>query len=75
MVAVVAILLAEERRRHAAGREDAVIPMRPDHGQDIVDDLTRNAQPGYPLVGRLKGLAELRGVAQALQHPILGMPA
>jgi mannonate dehydratase len=49
--------------------------MRPDHGQDIVDDLTRNAQPGYPLVGRLKGLAELRGVAQALQHPILGMPA
>ncbi|WP_075215064.1 mannonate dehydratase [Mongoliimonas terrestris] len=66
MVAIVAALLAEEARRRAEGRLDAVIPMRPDHGQDILDDLARGAQPGYPAIGRLKGLAELRGVERAL---------
>jgi mannonate dehydratase len=69
MVAVVAALLAEERRRVAEGRSDTEIPMRPDHGQDILDDLRRGAQPGYPAIGRLKGLAELRGVMAALNHP------
>ena len=49
--------------------------MRPDHGQDILDDLTRMAQPGYPAIGRLKGLAELRGIERALSHPRLGMRA
>lgn len=73
MVAVIAALLAEERRRASAGRTDAQIPMRPDHGQDIVDDLNRTSQPGYPTVGRLKGLAELRGVMAALDHADLGM--
>lgn len=68
MVALVAAVLAEERRRRAAGRADASIPFRPDHGQDIVDDLDRGGQPGYPLVGRLKGLAELRGVVAGLSH-------
>ncbi len=72
MVAVIAELLAEEKRRRAAGREDAEIPMRPDHGQDILDDLKRGAQPGYPAIGRLKGLAELRGVMAALSHPVAG---
>lgn len=66
MVALVAAALDEEAARRAAGRADHVIPMRPDHGQDIVDDLTRQSQPGYPLVGRLRGLAELRGVEAAL---------
>ena len=69
MVAVVAALLAEERRRVVEGRSDTEIPMRPDHGQDILDDLRRGAQPGYPAIGRLKGLAELRGVMAALNHP------
>jgi mannonate dehydratase len=67
MVAVIAALLEEERRRKTEGRPDWEIPMRPDHGQDILGDLTRNGQPGYPIVGRLKGLAELRGVIRALQ--------
>jgi mannonate dehydratase len=66
-VAVVAALLHEEARRKKEGRPDAVIPMRPDHGQDILDDLTRGAQPGYPAIGRLKGLAELRGVEHAIR--------
>ncbi|BCH21079.1 mannonate dehydratase [Mesorhizobium sp. L-8-10] len=66
MVALVAALLNEEARRRAHGRADWEIPMRPDHGQDILDDLKRGAQPGYPAIGRLKGLAELRGVECAV---------
>lgn len=68
MVAVVAAILREEARRRGAGRADASIPFRPDHGQDILDDKSRKAQPGYPAIGRLKGLAELRGVIAALSH-------
>ncbi|MEJ5083212.1 mannonate dehydratase [Ochrobactrum sp. MYb379] len=68
MVAMVAAILAEENRRKAQNRNDWQIPMRPDHGQDILDDLNRRAQPGYPSIGRLKGLAELRGIMTALSH-------
>ena len=73
MVAVVAELLKEEKRRRAGGRADHEIPMRPDHGQEILDDLTRGAQPGYPAIGRLKGLAELRGIERALSHSRYGL--
>lgn len=68
MVALIAAALGEEARRRAEGREDWSIPFRPDHGQDILDDLHRKAQPGYPSIGRLKGLAELRGVIAGLEH-------
>lgn len=68
MVALVAAVLRKERRRREAGRADWNIPMRPDHGQDILDDIGRGGQPGYPAIGRLKGLAELRGVEMALNH-------
>lgn len=66
VVGVIEVILTEEARRRAAGREDAEIPMRPDHGHDILTDIGAGAQPGYPAVGRLKGLAELRGVMAAL---------
>lgn len=68
MVALIDAVLDEEARRRAQGRNDAVIPMRPDHGQDILDDIGRGGQPGYPAIGRLKGLAELRGVEAALSR-------
>lgn len=73
MVALIAAVVREERRRKAEGRTDWVIPMRPDHGQDILDDLGRRAQPGYPTIGRMKGLAELRGVMTALEHGTVGL--
>lgn len=75
MVAVIAAVVEEEARRRAAGRADASIPFRPDHGQDILDDLGRRGQPGYPAIGRLKGLAELRGIMTALEHPSFGLAA
>ena len=73
MVALVAAAVREERRRRENGRSDTSIPFRPDHGQDILDDLKRKAQPGYPAIGRLKGLAELRGVIAGLTHPRFGL--
>lgn len=73
MVALIAAIIREERRRKAEGRRDWTIPMRPDHGQDILDDLGRRAQPGYPTIGRMKGLAELRGVMTALEHGSIGL--
>jgi mannonate dehydratase len=68
MVGVVFELLAEERRRREAGRPDAVIPMRPDHGHLILDDIGKPVNPGYSAIGRLKGLAELRGVMRAVER-------
>ena len=70
MVALIAAALGEEARRKAEGRADWSIPLRPDHGQDILDDLDRRAQPGYPSIGRLKGLAEIRGIIAALSPRI-----
>ncbi len=66
MVALIDVLLGEERRRAAEGRDDATFPFRPDHGHELLMDIGRGTHPGYPLIGRLRGLAELRGVVTAL---------
>lgn len=66
MVAVIGALLVEQKARISAGRADWQIPFRPDHGQELLTDLERRARAGYPAVGRLKGLAEMRGIMHAL---------
>ena len=66
MVALVDVMMAEEQRRKAAGHPHWQIPMRPDHGHELLDDVGKGSFPGYPAVGRLRGLAELRGVMTAL---------
>jgi mannonate dehydratase len=74
MVGVVRALLVEETRRQREGRADHEIPMRPDHGHLLADDIDKKVNPGYSLIGRLKGLAELRGVMRGLTYtnPELG---
>ncbi|MCL4150768.1 UNVERIFIED_CONTAM: hypothetical protein GTU68_065195 [Idotea baltica] len=60
---MVAVIRAVRRLERQAGK---VLPMRPDHGHRILNDLTGTSTPGYPAIGRLRGLAELRGVACAV---------
>ena len=69
MVAVVATILKEELRRKNAG-DRRPIPFRPDHGHQMLDDLRKKTNPGYSAIGRLKGLAEVRGVELALKKTL-----
>lgn len=64
MVAIIGALLSEDARRPAEDK----IPFRPDHGHKMLDDLGKRTNPGYSAIGRLKGLAELRGVMRGLGH-------
>lgn len=62
MYAVVSALVEEQFKRRQSQREDFCIPIRPDHGHKMLDDLNKKTNPGYSAIGRLKGLAELRGL-------------
>ena len=66
MIAVLKALLAENHKRSSANQ----IVFRPDHGHRMLDDLaeTKRTNPGYTAIGRLRGLAELRGAIRAIEH-------
>lgn len=70
MFSVIKVLLQEQAERIKNGRKDIRMPFRPDHGIRIMGDYSRTANPGYPLYGRLKGLAEIDGMQQAIERMI-----
>lgn len=70
MYTVVKVVLEEEKRRKSEGYLDFEIPVRPDHGHQMLDDLHKKTNPGYSGIGRLRGLAELRGLEFGLQQTV-----
>ncbi|MDN5286893.1 MAG: uxuA [Mucilaginibacter sp.] len=71
MYQVMKAIINEQLQREKAGRDDIAIPMRPDHGHKILDDYNYNTYPGYSAIGRLKGLAELRGLEMGIKRTLI----
>ncbi|WP_345952614.1 mannonate dehydratase [Mucilaginibacter sp. PAMB04168] len=70
MYAVMKNIILEQKKRLDSGRTDVAMPMRPDHGHKLLDDYNYNTYPGYSVIGRLKGLAELRGLEMGIKRTL-----
>ena len=72
MYGMIKAISEEQIRRLEAGRKDWRLPVRPDHGHTMLDDLRKPPcpNPGYTAIGRLRGLAEIRGVEYGVMHAL-----
>jgi mannonate dehydratase len=71
MYRIMKLLLKEQHRRIREGRPDTRMPLRPDHGIKMLDDFSRQTNPGYPLIGRMRGLAELTGLETGIERALI----